>query len=109
MKPMVEESFNQILWTVNFGKQQSCGYTPTPEFKIKNFSIGETEDDFRAPSTHKNYSHTPPMKALIWIGPTVVPGTADWIGLCFRAIAATGSLYDIISAFTAIEVRNQQY
>ena len=39
------------------------------------------------------------MKASILIGPTVVPGTADWIGRYLCADAATGSLYDIVSDF----------
>lgn len=43
---------------------------------------------------------SPPRKASIGIGPNVVPGTADCIGLCFRAEAATGSLYDIVSDYS---------
>lgn len=44
----------------------------------------------------------PPRKASIGIGPSVVPGTADCIGLYFRAVAATGSLYDIVSDYTVV-------
>lgn len=46
--------------------------------------------------------HTaPPWKASIWIGPRVVPGTADCIGLYLCAAAATGSLFAIISSSTS--------
>ena len=42
-------------------------------------------------------AYPPPRKALIWIGPKVVPGTADCMGLYFCAAAATGSFCPIIS------------
>lgn len=48
---------------------------------------------------YKSERHTPPpRKALIGIGPKVVPGTADCTGLYLCADAATGSFIAIVSS-----------
>lgn len=49
----------------------------------------------------------PPRKASMRIGPNVVPGTADWIGLYLLAEAATGSLYDNSSMTDKLLINNK--